>query len=134
METNITLQFLLKLELPQNITDELKAAFYLEHNIIDNQIWVCEHMNPKDVKMVIMKHPDLIDSELNYDSDNFPLVAAIEVEAKESFLPIAYTSVPGASACGVVVPTSSEEHAAINTAVITSNKIFFIFSELFFGG
>ena len=70
----------LKLELPQNITDELKAAFYLEHNIIDNQIWVCEHMNPKDVKMVIMKHPDLIDSELNYDSDNFPLVAAIEVD------------------------------------------------------
>ena len=60
--------------------------------------------------------------------------AMIEVEAKESFLPIAYTSVPGASACGVVVPTSSEEHAAINTAVITSNKIFFIFSELFFGG
>lgn len=70
----------LRLELPQNITDELKAAFYLEHNIIDNQIWVCEHMNPKDVKMVIMKHPDLIDSELNYDSDNFPLVAAIEVD------------------------------------------------------
>lgn len=70
----------LRLELPQNITDELKAAFYLEHNIIDNQIWVCEHMNPKDVKMVIMKHPDLINSELNYDSDNFPLVAAIEVD------------------------------------------------------
>lgn len=70
----------LRLELPQSITDELKAAFYLEHNIIDNQIWVCEHMNPKDVKMVIMKHPDLIDSELTYDSDNFPLVAAIEVD------------------------------------------------------
>lgn len=70
----------LRLELPQSITDELKAAFYLEHNIVDNQIWVCEHMNPKDVKMVIMKHPDLIDSELTYDSDNFPLVAAIEVD------------------------------------------------------
>lgn len=68
------------IKVEQNLTDENEKKYYKDHHITDNQVWVCEHIEPRNVKVRLMRTDELLTKEVSeYNSDNYPLAVVIKV-------------------------------------------------------
>lgn len=69
----------LSIKVESALETDVEKNFYASHKITDNQIWVCDNVDPKNVRMRLMRTDELFDKEISeYNSDNYPLAVVMQ--------------------------------------------------------